>query len=967
MIELYIKNPDHSFENSFDFISFFIIQHVLSLQGKPNERTILQAVVGHPILSPCESLIRHAMATKRLLANFEPQALPEQLKLFFIQSEEPQALRPIFYYLNKKYREIFTHDFLLELKVIVQKKQLQQQISGWMGEDNLKQTLQAHDSHKNLQPEVSWQRFQQTMALAVVDRILHLQDLSLSVLNTIQSFNLDEEYKNAIEACFHTQQVLLTPPSLERDTKLIEIFETISSPECLQSIVNPLRRQTDLPQEALQKLVQVSFKKILLKNSYMHLNIWELPSVDEKTLQMATLDPQVDRYDFMERLAFLTIKQTFASTQSSQSSVPGTLRTQILSIKEALVLDPALAEEELLKVAKEIKKPDLFLQIAHYLFTLHEEEKHRCLIQFLNKYFPIEDVTTTKKAHFSKENREWTLQEGSNKTTENSSFNPLPQEFWALLKTHQLDLAANLLEKQGGIWGKMATLLANREFVGIYKLIKANFPLGDWENMGVRLLLLLDRPQLASKFFTPSLEIWKLLNIHEIIQSVKYLEKRGKEKRQETTRGSICPFVAPLVDRREFKEIYDSTKKHGYFKAWQEIAKELLVFLGKPDLASKISQAHNFERYSEEKAEKFAQIIQYVLVSETIHKIDKISILKNIIQCMSSWEYDPWKNHLTLLMMRDFEQLALDLATSIQQPSYRQSLYNTLATTNNFLFAWKLIEQEISRDRFEQQVEDFLIKCNDPNLIIQQLMNIYHYSSGDTLSARFCERVLCRITKIWAQQAPEQPEKIKQALRVFRYALQNNASDPVKTSVCMEWARTLSKENYAQSPFFEACLKLANSIQNEDCKQELCNFCLSENRTFLLKTFLEQEESDHNKKHVCQRLFEEGKIDDAFAIFSTIKNLFYYETIITYFIKTLLTWNTEEKKALYDEGLQKIVTTLKNLPRTPQADLIKYRMCLHWIHKNTCQAATEEIMSTIKIPEYSTKLQEVLSLNQSHK
>jgi hypothetical protein len=183
----------------------------------------------------------------------------------------------------------------------------------------------------------------------------------------------------------------------------------------------------------------------------------------------------------------------------------------------------------------------------------------------------------------------------------------------------------------------------------------------------------------------------------------------------------------------------------------------------------------------------------------------------------------------------------------------------------------------------------------------------------------------------------------------------------------MEWARTLSKENYAQSPFFEACLKLANSIQNEDCKQELCNFCLSENRTFLLKTFLEQEESDHNKKHVCQRLFEEGKIDDAFAIFSTIKNLFYYETIITYFIKTLLTWNTEEKKALYDEGLQKIVTTLKNLPRTPQADLIKYRMCLHWIHKNTCQAATEEIMSTIKIPEYSTKLQEVLSLNQSHK
>ena len=956
-IKQQIKDYNSSFDDFQDFISFFIISHIVSLEDRIKEKSFLRAVANHPFLSGYHQFVHNTLCIKHLFEDQDSANFPKKLKEFFSSSDNIAFLRSLSYYLTRQHKKDFDPHFFKELKEVIRKKQLYAGLSECLGEKKLQVALKRHSESSVPSAEDSWETFQKTMGKIFAEYIFQQPHISPHLQETLKRCAFDEEHQNTLEICINTQQAILTMSPSQIPEKLMEIFKTLQDPECLQNIVYPLRRISSIPQRAIETLTQVSFKKNLLRNSWQYLALAALSPEDQNCIQRAVNDPQIDRLDFMEQLAFLTIEQTFASKNKEHFAHTGTLRTQILSIKEAL-LESTDPEKDLLAIAEKIKKPELFMQIAHYLFTKKEWEKHQIIIQVLQQKFPVYDITVSEKALFHPEKGEWVLEPARAEEraihSRYSSFYSLPQETWDLLQTRQLDLAAEHMQNQGAIWREIAPLLAQRKFTAIYEILKSTENPNSWKDIGVRLFLLLGQPNFALKLYSPPLEVWDLLEAQELETAKQQLKKQP---------GSWSSIIT-LFEKRQFMAIYENLKEIGHLTPWQKVSEGIFTLLGKSHLISKLSEIHSFYCPSEQRSEKFAIILRSILINPFIDKAYKIDMLNEIIRYISSWEYDPWKSYLCLLLINDFELQALELAGKIMQSSYREAFYDTLLAQGHFSFAWKLLDREppnsVYFDRLQKKIERSLVACKNPNQIIRELRLIHHYYSSDAPSSRFCENVLRDLTQSWIQQMQQSPETIKQSLRTFRYALQKNSHESLKTIVCKEWGKAIPTMNSEESPFFENFIKLSKTIETYDSREALYEFCFSENRQFLIKPLIALESYEDCKKTVCLRLFREGSIDDALFVLNTMKNLFLYESNMKALIDLLLSWNTEEQKELFNLGLQKILTELKKLPQTLQSDLLKYRTAMTWINNHISPEATQELMMTIKDSYYQKKIQVAL-------
>ena len=164
--------------------------------------------------------------------------------------------------------------------------------------------------------------------------------------------------------------------------------------------------------------------------------------------------------------------------------------------------------------------------------------------------------------------------------------------------------------------------------------------------------------------------------------------------------------------------IYENLKEIGHLTPWQKVSEGIFTLLGKSHLISKLSEIHSFYCPSEQRSEKFAIILRSILINPFIDKAYKIDMLNEIIRYISSWEYDPWKSYLCLLLINDFELQALELAGKIMQSSYREAFYETLLAQGHFSFAWKLLDREppnsVYFDRLQKKIERSLVACKNP-------------------------------------------------------------------------------------------------------------------------------------------------------------------------------------------------------------------------------------------------------------
>lgn len=889
--------------------------------------------------------------------------------------------------MQKTHQHVFDPDLLKELKIITQKRQLQEKIEEWIGKAHVDIATKKHSQHPLLSKNTSWDNFQETLSKAVLEHIFHLTSLTPDLEKIIQSLAFDEEYKNTILICFDTLLTFSTTRPSQIPERLVEIFKKILYPDCLQKAALFLEEIDTISQDPIQKLKEVASKITLLERSYEHLDTTLISTDDQEALKRATYDPQVDLSDFKELLTLYTIRQIFSRNRSRDFSSCDPLHSHITFIKNAL--ESLVPETDLSYIASKLKKPELFLQIAHYLFMQGDLENHDKLLQFIQSQFPIVDVTTRYKPCFSQEKKEWALEpeQSPSLSSDSPSFYSLPQHVWDLLQTHQIDLAAKELEKQENIWKTIAPLLAQRHFSAIYELVNESGHISNWKDTGVRFFLL----------------------------------------------------------------------------------------LGRPDLALKIPQSSKFHYPIQERAEKFALIIQNIITHPNLGYLFKIETLNKLIQSLSSWEYDPWKEFFSLQLINDFGQQALDLASTIKQMFYKDSFYESLLAQNHFLNAWQFLNQDrkILKKHQEQlaidqtsleykkielrrterilkpdlsllrqsreelteyqkilnkdvegsfdrkQIEDkasiqeqkvqsleekcslfyslqksfditeknirslqenihllqeriqvlqrkseiSLAKCEYVNHIIQTLIKIHLINDPD--ASNFCDNVLNIAIQFWIEEAPNNPKKIHQQLNKFQQALLGSNCSFLRSFACKALCKAHPSQDLKTRPFYEALIAIAKTIEHPVEKQDLYDFCLAENNFNIVLALINEEPLEACKQSTCIKLLKKRRIDEALSVFRTIKHLRNYEETAKRFIDTLLPWNVEGTKELFNEALQKMLSILKSAHSTALSDAVKQNICLDWLHKKILQKEMLELMDTIKNPTCRLKIESALTAQQS--
>ncbi len=116
---------------------------------------------------------------------------------------------------------------------------------------------------------------------------------------------------------------------------------------------------------------------------------------------------------------------------------------------------------------------------------------------------------------------------------------------------------------------------------------------------------------------------------------------------------------------------------------------------------------------------------------------------------------------------------------------------------------------------------------------------------------------------------------------------------------------------------------------------------------------IKHEKQDICKVKACLRLFVEKEVDQALSVLEHIKNMSYYEKTIYEISDILLDWQREGNTELFQQGLEKIMKALQN-----QQDLIKHRVCLHWIYHQSFPLETLSLMNTITSQECLNQLRQ---------